>query len=196
MLAGAPFGIAVGLSEMFENPGDYEGVWDKVLAAAGYGLLTGLCVALIAFPVLALRPDIPQQRMKPGAGIWRSLRNAVLVPLLVSVVLISFALWADRTLEMKWYCMILGATVAWGFLRGGLFCMQHLVIRWELKARRNAPWRYGAFLDCAAQLLLLRKVGAGYVFLHRMLLDYFASQHYESRAKEASQTKVRRGLVS
>jgi len=176
MLAGASLGIAIVINDMFEHPGDYESVWVKILAAAGSGLFVGLCVALIAFPVLALRPNIPQQQMKPGAGVWRSMRNALLVPLLVSVVLIFFALWLDRTLEVQWYCMILGATVAWGFLRGGLFCVQHLVIRWELKARRNAPWRYSSFLDCAAQLLLLRKVGAGYVFLHRMLLDYFASQ--------------------
>ena len=100
-----------------------------------------------------------------------------MVPLLVSVVLVAFALWLDRTLGTPWYCLILGATVAWGFLRGGLFCLQHLVIRLELEARRNAPWRLGAFLDCAAQLLLLRKVGGGYVLLHRMLLDYFAALH-------------------
>jgi len=31
------------------------------------------------------------------------------------------------------------------------------------------------FLDEAAERLLLRKVGGGYIFVHRLLLDYFAS---------------------
>jgi hypothetical protein len=184
VMAGAPFGMAIGVNDIIENPGDYDGVWSRVLTVAGYGLMVGLCVCIVAFPVVALRPSIPQQQMKPGAGVWRTLRNALLMPLLVSVVLVSFALWLDRTLEKQWYCLILGATVAWGFLRGGLFCLQHLVIRLELKARRNAPWRFGAFLDCAAQLLLLRKVGGGYVFLHRMLLDYFAARHQMAPSAE------------
>lgn len=39
------------------------------------------------------------------------------------------------------------------------------------------PWRYVDFLDFAAQRILLRKVGGGYIFIHRMLLDYFAAQY-------------------
>ncbi len=30
------------------------------------------------------------------------------------------------------------------------------------------------FLDFAAERQLLRKVGGGYIFRHRMLMDYFA----------------------
>ena len=37
-----------------------------------------------------------------------------------------------------------------------------------------APWRYADFLDYAAERILLRKVGGGYMFIHRYLLDYFA----------------------
>ncbi|MBZ5624708.1 MAG: TIR domain-containing protein [Acidobacteriia bacterium] len=183
VLAGAPLGIAIGLNDTIENPDDYGGTWIKALAVAGYGVLVGVCLGLIAFPVIALRRSIPQQQTKPGAGVWRSLRNALLAPLLASVVLLAFVLWLDRTLEKPWYFFILGATVTWGFLRGGLFCLQHLVIRLQLKARGNAPWRFGAFLDSAAELLLLRKVGGGYVFLHRMLLDHFAALHGGSRAE-------------
>lgn len=39
----------------------------------------------------------------------------------------------------------------------------------------DTPLRYAAFLDYAADCLFLRKVGGGYMFIHRMLLDYFAS---------------------
>jgi hypothetical protein len=36
------------------------------------------------------------------------------------------------------------------------------------------PLRYSYFLDYAAELLLLRKVGGGYIFIHQLLLDFFA----------------------
>lgn len=32
-----------------------------------------------------------------------------------------------------------------------------------------------AFLDYAAERILLRKVGGGYILLHRLMLDYFAA---------------------
>ena len=37
------------------------------------------------------------------------------------------------------------------------------------------PWNYAAFLDYAAGRVFLRKVGGGYIFVHRMLLEYFAA---------------------
>ena len=33
---------------------------------------------------------------------------------------------------------------------------------------------YPAFLDYAARLIFLQKVGSGYLFIHRQLLDYFS----------------------
>jgi hypothetical protein len=55
--------------------------------------------------------------------------------------------------------------------------MQHYTLRfWLWQARCTpAPWRYVAFLDDATEQLLLRKVGGGYIFRHRLLQDYFAS---------------------
>jgi hypothetical protein len=37
------------------------------------------------------------------------------------------------------------------------------------------PWNYARFLDFCTECILLRKVGGGYVFLHRLLMDYFAA---------------------
>ena len=39
----------------------------------------------------------------------------------------------------------------------------------------SVPWHYAQFLDYAAEHILLRKVGGGYIFVHRLLLEYFAS---------------------
>jgi len=38
-----------------------------------------------------------------------------------------------------------------------------------------APLNYRHFLDYAAEHILLRKVGPGYIFVHQLLLDYFTS---------------------
>jgi hypothetical protein len=57
---------------------------------------------------------------------------------------------------------------------GGRASLQHLVLRLLLVRNKAAPWKYVSFLDEATDRLLLRKVGGGYVFMHRLLLDYFA----------------------
>jgi len=37
------------------------------------------------------------------------------------------------------------------------------------------PLHYSAFLDYCAERIFLRKVGGGYIFVHRLLMEYFAS---------------------
>jgi hypothetical protein len=75
---------------------------------------------------------------------------------------------------------------------GGKACLQHLVLRRLLVRNKAAPWRYVEFLDEATDRLLLRKVGGGYVFVHRLLLDYFA----DLQAGEATEITPRTADVS
>jgi hypothetical protein len=44
------------------------------------------------------------------------------------------------------------------------------------------PLNYVRFLDYAAGRIFLRKVGGGYIFVHRLLLEYFASLEPEEEA--------------
>jgi hypothetical protein len=48
---------------------------------------------------------------------------------------------------------------------------------WRAIIARNGylPWRLVPFLDYAADRVLLRKVGGGYVFVHRLMMEYFAA---------------------
>ena len=60
-------------------------------------------------------------------------------------------------------------------ITGGNFYLQHFLLRLRLVRNNFAPWRYADFLDSAAERIFLRKVGGGYMFIHRYLLEYFAS---------------------
>lgn len=65
---------------------------------------------------------------------------------------------------------------------GGHPCLQHLILRWFLWRNGNAPFHYVHFLDFAVERILLYRVGGGYAFIHRTLLEYFASK-YSAAAK-------------
>lgn len=68
---------------------------------------------------------------------------------------------------------------------GGDASIKHRTLRWLLWISGRIPWRLSGFLNYAEECTLLCRVGGGYIFTHRLLLDYFASL---DRA-ESSQSK-------
>lgn len=69
----------------------------------------------------------------------------------------------------------LGAGLYFGYRFGGGVYLHHHLLRILLWRNRSIPWNFVAFLDEATERLLLRKIGGRYIFIHRLLLDYFAS---------------------
>jgi hypothetical protein len=72
-------------------------------------------------------------------------------------------------------------------LKGMLPWYQHWVLRILLWRQHPIPWKVVRFLDNAVEQVLLQKVGGGYIFIHRSLLDYFASLDTESMANAAQE---------
>jgi hypothetical protein len=62
-----------------------------------------------------------------------------------------------------------------GLFFGGRTVIRHFTLRYLLFREGYVPWRYADFLDHAAERIFLRKVGGGYIFIHRLLMEYFAS---------------------
>jgi hypothetical protein len=61
-----------------------------------------------------------------------------------------------------------------GLNRGGSTVIKHYALRLILWLSGYTPLNFVKFLDQCARLILLKRVGGGYIFIHRMLLDYFA----------------------
>lgn len=57
---------------------------------------------------------------------------------------------------------------------GGIACIRHFNLRQILGKKGRIPQNYAHFLAFASDRLLMKKVGGGYVFFHRMLLEHFA----------------------
>lgn len=82
-----------------------------------------------------------------------------------------------------WPILTWGLTIIFGLLftlqfllmQGGIAVIEHYVLRWYLWREGMTIWNYTRFLDYATERILLRKVGGGYMFAHRLLLDYFAA---------------------
>ena len=120
----------------------------------------------------------------PNLGILLSGRNA-LIPLAINFLLIftveliyrnPHLLSSSERSNLHFIAagLILACTLAWGRL-GGLDFLAHYCLRFVLWRCGYAPLNYARFLNYAAtELGFLQKVGGGYVFMHRYLLEYFA----------------------
>ncbi|MEM7030538.1 MAG: hypothetical protein AAF629_13290, partial [Chloroflexota bacterium] len=57
---------------------------------------------------------------------------------------------------------------------GGLDVIRHYTLRLLLILQGHTPRNYAHFLDHATDLIFLQKVGGGYRFIHRLVLEHFA----------------------
>ena len=77
--------------------------------------------------------------------------------------------------------VMLAFGLAFGLLKyGGGTVLQHYTLRTFLAHAKILPYplrdrKLVAFLDAMADRILLRRRGGGWVFIHRYLLEYFAS---------------------
>jgi len=129
---------------------------------------------------------------RPNQGIRRSARTSILIGLVGSLIggIVSVAalipilllIQASASFIILLCLMLLFASLSGtisglviGLPNGGVACIQHIALRLLLWRSGLMAWNYPGFLDYAAERILLRKVGGGYIFVHRLLLDYFAS---------------------
>ncbi|MBI5651686.1 MAG: tetratricopeptide repeat protein [Chloroflexi bacterium] len=76
----------------------------------------------------------------------------------------------------------------WGFT-------DNLALRFVLCWNNSIPWNYRRFLDYAVQHIFLRKVGSGYRFIHRLLIEHFVSVELEREGTKDAMAFVGRGFT-
>jgi hypothetical protein len=186
-LSTMPSGLMSNLT--FEPSGlifEHSGVIEAVLVALLFALIGGLTGGLIGGLITLLTTEAVETRRSPNQGTRRSVRYALGALLLFgSFYVLIFGLLGGIFDRMTGIGGLIGALIgepiyglivglSAGMIGGGLFFLRHFALRLVLWMTRSAPLNYVRFLDYAAERIFLRKVGGGYIFVHRMLLEYFA----------------------
>ena len=176
IFGGLAYGLSIGLSMMS-------------IGLSYWGLL-GL------FQGIAQEQIENQDRRIANQGIRRSLRNSVMMGLiggtiigLIGVLNYGLVLGLNHVLSSGLKIELisgLNPVLSYGLqlgicgalliclLTGGLAVQRHYTIRLLLSRSHTFPWNAPQFLDDATARFLLRRVGGGYSFSHRLLLDHFA----------------------
>lgn len=123
-----------------------------------------------------------QLRVKPNSGIRQSAINGMVLGFMgwLAVGLI-FGLRFSLSVSMV-VGLVGGLSVGMliGLFYGLAATLQHIILRQILYYTGDAPLNYAKFLDYAAERMILQKVGGGYMFIHRYLLEHFANLENKS----------------
>lgn len=160
-----------------------------VLYEPSTGLLVLLAIWLGGFLINGLRHHRLEIKSWPNQGIWLSARNSILAALLFGlvfgVVALVIVLWSA---ELPFsFALLVGSAIgiAAGQLYGAIDVIKHLSVRSLLQINGHMTWNYANFLDHCAKLVLLYKVGSGYIFVHRFFQSYFANLGYQEYRRGA-----------
>lgn len=159
---------------------------DSLIVGFFTGSLYGLLLA-------GLENQIPEQTSLVNQGIITSFHNMWYYGTLFGLVIGGFIwigwimimiLWTSWTITELWvigvliFLIVLLGSMLIGFIwLGGGAIVQHFILRIMLWLKDYTPLNFVGFLDTAARLILLRKVGGGYIFVHRLLLDHLAEKN-------------------
>jgi hypothetical protein len=153
----------------------------------------GLILGLIFFgPILGLvsglvggwTDTVKVGKAFPNQGIKLSRKNS-LAPFFVTWLIVGLSVGLGVALVRLSQGLSVGELIAGliggliagliaGLNRGGSAVIKHYALRLILWRCGYTPFKLIKFLDHCDKLILLKKVGGGYIFIHRMLLEYFA----------------------
>jgi hypothetical protein len=148
----------------------------KLIVVLGFGTVGVALGALLG----GLEPRVFKGKTVTNQGIRVSLRMAALVGLnalwLVAIVwaLAKFGGFAGGARLQAILGYVAGMFTALFLWYGGIDVLKHYVLRAVLAASGQVPWNLGRLLDHRRDLNLMQKVGTGYIFAHRRLLEHLA----------------------
>jgi hypothetical protein len=172
-------GLIGGLSDLITDLPD--ALTFGLIVGLRNGLWFGLIGSLIGALFGGFRSGILPVKGIPNLGIRLSIRNAVLATGLVVLAFCLFGLGIGLIGKLDFVLLVGGlilGQIFWliaFFWYGGQDVIQHYILRFILYWKGHTPLRYANFLDYAARLVFLQKVGGGYIFIHRLLLEHFAA---------------------
>jgi hypothetical protein len=182
-------GLIRGLSNLFVQG---FSLWIKPVIDSG---LLGLVVGLIGGLIWGLQGTELPTRTFPNQGIWKSAIHAIIFAAIgAGIVGLAYQFndvisASNRSVNPFHKIYLIRTTsflsvmagIVCGYIPAGIACLRHFSLRLVLYYNGCIPWNYARFLDYATERIFLQKVGGGYIFIHRMLMEHFANMELEQK---------------
>jgi eukaryotic-like serine/threonine-protein kinase len=193
-------GLIFGVGGLYE-----ESMVSPLGGILGVGLTGGLGIGVIGAFISGIVPGVVTTRSIPNQGVRRSARHALQVGL--GIGLAGFLIFGIGGLagDAPGLGLVLGLFIVVPiailslFVYGGFAVVSHLALRILLASEHVLPVRDRdliSLLDYAADRILLRRVGGGWIFIHRLLLEHLADQYEPDQLTFSATTRWTPGTES
>ncbi len=120
-----------------------------------------------------------KKKSDPNQGIRDSFKSSILGAMIGGFIgVLVGALRGEKYIYAMETFSTLGLSMG-ALWYGGLDMVRHLSLRMILYLNNYIPWNYAYFLNYAVERIFLQRVGGGYIFIHRMLMEHFAQMDLE-----------------
>jgi hypothetical protein len=151
---------------------------DFVIASIGF---------LMAFMVLGgLQSWRVEEITLPGRRFGIAVKNSIITFFLYGILIGITSGFTLRLDIEKIFDVNMGLAAGFamsviaGLGYGGYALIQHYTLRLIIARNNLLPWRLAPFLDHCVDLIFLRRVGGGYIFVHRLLMEHFAEMYVQT----------------
>ena len=165
LIRGLVFGLIMGL---------ISGLWDRPV----YGLIYCLMFVFIAGLMGGLSPQQVDQITYVGEKLIFTTKNFLSVFLFFWIIFGVIGGLLSGVAVGVFGGLFFG--LLFGMRYGGVVLIRHYTLRYILARNNLLPWRLIPFLDHCVDLIFLRRVGGGYIFVHRLLMEHFAEMYVET----------------
>ncbi len=185
------FGLLIGLIYGAILGALYDSWFLHISIGLGMGVSLVLTFALIS----GLSHEIvsKQNIITPNQGIRTSFRNSIVIGLAIGLMT-GIGIGLPQILGSGLHVglvlgLVYGLAIGLHFWvrNGGIACILHTLLRVCLWQANYAPLNYPRFLEFAVEHILLRRVGGGYIFIHRLLQEHFAALYEEVTPNKGTQ---------
>lgn len=159
-------------------------------------LFPRMLVGIIPFSLIGFLTgikDVIEIRDYPNQGFWESLKSCLIttlvswIPMTMVIEFMMNAAFGMRLVDsglpgINYWSMITSGFIFAsldGLLMGGIFCIKHLCLRFNLWLYGLAPFNYENFLTYAVKRKFIQQVGGEYRFIHKLLQDHFAQMEFK-----------------
>jgi len=185
LLFGLVLGLIVGMAftlilELFQDTVDF-----RLVGVLNIGLIVGIVGGLLSGIVNGFQREQSDQTAYPGQRLVFAAKNFLIEILVVGSIVgllsgIIIGMFGSFTLGIAsglFLGLIFG--LIFGYVMDGSALINYYTLRFILARSNLLPWRLVPFLDHCVDLIFLRRVGGGYIFVHRLLMEHFAEMYVE-----------------
>ncbi len=173
--------LTIGLISIISGPifgmmRDYDRLRLGLRTGLFMGLMLGLIMLFIALLIGGVGIQQVDKTTYPGQRLVFTRNNFLLIALYLCLIFGLVSGLRGGLLHGLISGLLFG--LIGGSFYGGFAIIQHYVLRDRLAHYNLLPWRLVPFLDHCVDLIFLRRVGGGYIFIHRLLMEHFAEMNF------------------